>query len=189
METTTKTNKRVFLASNEWCGVYDHEDYVEFCEMNNIEAKGEGSHEFTEWCVSEAQMAFEDDLNIVKRYSEKKFKDKNPQFFITARLGLWERTHERHCRKVYNNLYEAILCCISNSDYTEVKVEYDKEDGTVVCTCHHHDGTNIYTIHLLSRKGEKYIEGFFNSWGGKLNFKREYWKKMNIGDIWTVAAF
>lgn len=136
--------KTIFNSREEFA----YSDYVEDCEINGIEPKEEGSYEFDEWCAETSRTYVEDELTNM-RYT----KVKDYPFYIDGTLGLWFGKREGHCTKVFYGLAEAIEHILGNG-YDDFMATYDDEAGVVYVYGYHHDGTNTYTIHLLSSRGE-----------------------------------
>lgn len=79
----------------------------------------------------------------------------------------------------YNNLYDAIKDCIE--DCNDFKV-YETNYGIEVHNMHH-DGTNIYFIRLLSKKGLKKLYRLFDNVTWKeYDFLHPTYKNFNILD-------
>lgn len=172
------------LINSDFLNYLDYDAYKEFCEINGIEPKGENSSDFTEWACEEAQECVECDLANLKYV--KATKELFP-FFVEGSLGLWNGRQEGHCTKIFYGLSSAIEDRITNSSYNDIKVEFDDESGEVTAYGYHHDGTNYFTIHLLSAKGLKAIQRAIDN--GKINeyefeTKPEWFKKLKWKEIY-----
>lgn len=138
----------------------EYKDYVENCELNEITPHPENSTEYWEWIAEQRNNNVEDFfLNL------KYMRDATP-VVVTGTLGLWNgkrsiypmyiesKDYELNSQGkwVYMEkaLYTAIQKCINGMD--DFKVEY--VEGEIVVHGYHHDGTNTFTIHKLSTKGQ-----------------------------------
>lgn len=140
---------------------YEYSEYVDFCECNEITPEPEDSDDYWKWVSDERQRSIEDFLMNLRyaRFNEE-------PVLITGSLGLWNGRREIYPMLIessdyekrhngewkYNNpaLLKAIEKCMNNM--TDVKVEY--ANGEIVVHGYHHDGTNIFTINKLSKKGK-----------------------------------
>lgn len=121
---------------------YSREEYEEACEVNGWEPGDED--DFYEWCREETDINFEDDLENIKCC-----KEYNIPVVITGHLGLWWGKPEIEPVRM-ETVYDAIMRCMDKADY--VTVEWN--DGEVIVYATHHDGTNVFTINALSKKGQ-----------------------------------
>lgn len=168
---------------------YTNEDgynaYLEFCEINEIEPKGEQSSEFVDWACEEARVAFDCDLENLT-YS-KADKEMYP-FFIDGTLGLWNGNKEGHFTNIYWGLTSALNSIFNSSrSYDDFDAQLDTEAGVIYVNCHHHDGTNSFTIHLLSKRGLDKVQRDINNYsinGYEYELKDYCFKKIRTKDIW-----
>lgn len=67
---------------------------------------------------------------------------------VTGSLGLW---HGRHSiiPETFSNIEDAIKKCVKNVDYCSIGQVYGHLEVIGV----HHDGSNIFEIHLLNKRG------------------------------------
>lgn len=146
-KTDYKHGKFTILTSIIDIDDFSREDYIDFCEDNDIEA-GVGDYfedGFREWCAKETQNIYEDDMRAIKYC-----KEYNVPVVITGALGLWWG-HPEIKPERYESVGEAIRRCINGSDCNDVLVEFN--DGVITVDCYHHDGCNSFTIKALSKKG------------------------------------
>ena len=122
---------------------YSYEDYLEWCEEMEVEPAEEGSYEFIDWCQHECKNDW-DDFKDNMKYSPYN----NMCCMITGCLGLWWGKPTIQPVKC-NSIVEAIEKCAQKCDDIEVTLE----DGYIKVFAKHHDGTNLFEIHLLSKKG------------------------------------
>ena len=113
-----------------------YEDYLEFCEINEIEPEGEDSRDFYEWLGHENDIAWED-LEANLSYS----KVSGP-VSVCGHLGLWWGNPTIQPEK-FDNLWDAIMACAR--DAWDVIITLDK--GVLKVQALHHDGRNVFTIH------------------------------------------
>ena len=142
--------------------ILEYADYVNFCEDNEITPEPEDSNDFWNWVNEERSLDIDDFLTNL-RYA----KINEEPVLITGSLGLWNGRKEIYPMLIESSEYEqrkdgswkyknpaimkAIQKCMNGMD--DVKVEY--ANGEIVVHGYHHDGTNIFTIHKLSKKGKR----------------------------------
>ena len=141
---------------------YKYEDYLEYCEANEIEPCSEDSQSYWDWVYEMISMDVED------AYSNIDYKqDKNTTVVITGTLGLWNGRpdiepvfvesesvfHYATKQRSYSSaLTLAIQKCAEGMD--DVECYLDDEAGYVEVIGHHHDGSNHFYIHKLSEFGK-----------------------------------
>lgn len=126
---------------------FSYEEYKEMCEECERTCHEEDSPEWWE----DMQELTEEDWDCFE--ANMKYSEYNEQpCMIVGSLGLWHGTHHIVPVKC-NSIMEAIKKCLSpNYDFEcEVKLQ----DGHIEVNITHHDGTNCFEIHLLSKKGIK----------------------------------
>lgn len=144
-------DKKVFRNGNyfdsmAWLNV-SYEDYLEMCEEMEIEPKEEGSSEQIEEVIE----YMNDDFGDFK--SNLKYSKWNVPCMITGSLGLWNG-RPTIVPVLCDNLVEAIEKCFGSCDDLEVNLE----NGHLEVLAKHHDGTNCFEIHILSKKGLREVE-------------------------------
>jgi len=154
-----KHGKFVILTTLFEAEDFDYEDYLEWCEMNNVEPKEKDSEEFYEWAKEETMNNYESDMENIKSCKQYKV-----PVVITGKLGLWDGTHEI-MPVTCDNVAVAVEKCVSESEDCNVCFN----DGAIEVEAHHHDGVNMFTIRALSAKGLKKSE---NAVYAKQHFKR-----------------
>ena len=113
-----------------------YEDYLEFCEINEIEPDDENSNAFYEWLAEERENAFGDlEMNL----SFSKF---NGPVTVCGSLGLWWGRPTIEPKK-FDTLWDAIVACAQDVDDIIVTLE----KGILKVQGLHHDGRNVFTIH------------------------------------------
>lgn len=171
--------KKLILTNN---GTYDYADYLEYCEMNEIEPSPEGSSKFYEWCGEMDAENVECDLCNLKYVKASK---ENYKFFITGSLGLWNGRKNIHSVKMFS-LVDAIMSAINAMDcqcYYDVHLE---EDGTIGVSVSHHDGTNYFSIRRLNAKGIKAVDKLIEYGtirNNDVEIKEEWFRKIKPEDI------
>jgi hypothetical protein len=77
---------------------------------------------------------------------------------------------------------ETIDKCIGN-DIDNINVKADFENGVIIVYAYHHDGTNVFNLHLLNKNGEKWAESAENR-GDNITYNQRWWTKIKKwGDI------
>ena len=118
-----------------------YEDYIEFCEDNDMTPYCEDSSEFYEWARETAMYDWDDFLDGLKYNRKSHIPCK-----VDGTLGLW------NCHpsvgETFRTLRDAILACAG--DCADIKVCYDK--GLIRVTGYHHDGTNTFSIRQADGK-------------------------------------
>lgn len=146
---------RFILATTE--GEFEWADYIDFCMANGITPTRE---DFNEWCYEEAQRVYEDDLDNLKE--DERY---NVPVVITGTLGLWwGRPNVEPV--VEDSVYDAVVRCSRSGEIVEVAFD----NGEIIVSASHHDGTNVFTINAISKKAQNKD---FARWGvGKGDTKR-----------------
>ena len=157
----------------------EYKDYLEFCEDNDIEPADEDSMDYYDWLNDTTNMYIDDFFtNLV--WSKIDY-----PVMITGDLGLWNgrpsivpvRVDSSNYATHYTNfkgecvayhkahyeepsIWKAIKKCVSGRSIDDFKVRYN--DGVIEVDAMHHDGTNTFYIHKLSKKGLERAESFEN---------------------------
>ena len=141
---------------------YKYEDYLEYCEANEIEPCSEDSQSYWDWVSEMISMDVEDAYSNIDCKQ-----DVNTMVVITGTLGLWygnpeidpvfvesesEYHHATKQRSYSSALRLAIQKCAEGMDNVECYL--NDETGCVEVIGHHHDGTNHFHIHKLSEFGK-----------------------------------
>lgn len=123
---------------------YSHEDFENDCidlgedcpyDVNSDE-------DYYDWLAHQNEIDYDDMITNLQ------CSDYNTYCVIEGTLGLWDGKHDI-APTICKDLTQAIRKCTRNADTFSVKFE----NGFInVCT-EHHDGTNNFTIKLLSSKG------------------------------------
>lgn len=135
-----KENERLMFSSLD--NGYTYKDYCEWCEENGYEPNTENSWAYLQWVADETENDYYNMLDNIK-YSKN-----NGRCIISGTLGLW---WGRPTIKdvVCDSLVDAIKKCNQN-DYIEV---YETDEGYLEVHSIHHDGTNIFIIRPINKRG------------------------------------
>ena len=168
-----------------------YEEYVDYCETNEIEPHEDCSSEYYSW-VSSMRQEYGEDLMQNIAWSKIDY-----PLLITGTLGLWDGRHEIYSVPVkssgYGKMYstgyrgydvpsikEAIEKCIRNSDILDYEVRY--ENGVIIVIAKHHDGVNRFEIHKLSQKGVRGMQAAENR--GEYCYPKDWWfAKIKLDEI------
>jgi hypothetical protein len=160
------------------CVLYDstcewsYEDYLDWCAEMDETPVPEDSEAFYEF-VRRQQDNDWDDFEANMGFSA--YRDE--PCMITGSLGLWNGRPDIIPVKC-DCIWDAITKCISNSFSYECDIVLN--DGHIDVNIHHHDGTNCFEIHLLSKRGIKESERPIYKWEKDYEPKR-YWFKNIYG--------
>lgn len=141
-KTDYKHGKFTILENEMNSDNFSMEDYVAYCEDNDLEVGDED--DFYEWCAEETQINYEADMENIEACGEY-----NVPVVLTGSLGLWWGRPEIKPER-FESVGDAIRRCIGNDTF-EVRVEWC--DGVINVEAYHHDGCNCFTINALSKKG------------------------------------
>lgn len=161
---------------------YTYEDYKEWCDDCDVDCiYEEGSTEFYDWVHEQIDEDIQcDKMNM--QYSE--YAERN--FIITGALGLWDGKHG--IKPVFKHgLCEAIDKCISGSDIWDYDVFLNDDEDYITVHAKHHDGTNVFEIHMLTREGaeawEKAYEEYEYGDADYPELKEEWLEKIEFNKI------
>lgn len=140
-----------------------YEDYVENCELFDCDPDDEDSQDYWDYASKVNDADYNEDMRAIE-YSE----DNEHRCVITGSLGLW---NGRPAIKpvVCGSLVKAIKKCFGSCD--DLRVNF--EDGVYKVSAIHHDGTNSFEIHKLSKKGNSVAEKWDN--GEVLDEVKPHW--------------
>ena len=133
-------------------------DYMDHCEANEITPSDEGGADFYEWETEMVRLYVEDFFEELRHcgYTD--------PVIITGTLGLWNGSKEIYPMFIESTDYNirdgkgrydkpailnAINKCIHGMDDFSVKLI----EGELVVMGYHHDGTNVFTIHKMTKRG------------------------------------
>lgn len=121
----------------------NYEAYKEWCELNEIEPKGENSNAFYEWIADEIQIEVDD------FYANLKYCQYQHPCIVTGSVGRWNGTFEIEQTRC-DNLSDAIDKCWSGCD----DIIVTKRHSVIDVEALHHDGQRNFEVRLLSAVGE-----------------------------------
>ena len=149
---------------------YSYEEYKEMCEECGWECHEEGS---TGYWRDMAELT-ESDWDAFKGNMEYS-KYKGQPCMITGALGLWNG-HPTIVPVKCDDIMEAIEKCLDNNYSFEYEILL--KDGHIEVNVSHHDGTNCFEIHLLSKKGIKESSRPIYEWEKDYEPKRWWFKNI-----------
>ena len=141
-----KNNEITYL--DTFCeGGYCYQDYLEWCEENEVGADVEGGEDYWRWI--EEMLA--DDVECF--FTNMKYSDCNGPCVVTGTLGLWWG-HPTIEPEKFNSLAEAIHECWDGCDAVQVW----GKNGVIYVKGMHHDGSNYFEIRPLTERGRERLE-------------------------------
>lgn len=180
MEQTEKRTKYTVLTNRTdgWEDCYD--DYLEWCETNDIEPAEKDSTEYWNWVYDEVEETISCDLDNME-YS--KIKDRT--FLISGKIGLWHGTPTIK-PIVVKGLVNAVKKVWGEGD-RHFTIELDTEAGYMTSRISSHDdpcGNTRLEVRMLNRNGEKWAEAADDR-GDDIEFNNRWWSKIkDIGEIY-----
>jgi len=186
MEQTQDNKKHILLSTDIFN--YTYQDYLDWCDECDIpedERFGEdedGGHLFNEWRHEQVEQDIDCDCENM-RYSEYA----NRSFVITGHLGLWDGKHEI-IPAVHNGLVDTIMKCTEGNDIWDYDVFINDDEDYITIHAKHHDGTNVFLIHLMTQEGAKTYKEAYDDWDNcitdeKPEVKPEYFEKIEFEKI------
>ena len=161
---------------------YTYEDYKEWCDECDVDCiYEEGSTEFYDWVHEQ----IDEDIHCDKmNIQDGKYAERN--FIITGSLGLWDGKH--NIKPVFEHgLCATIDKCISGRDIWDFDVFLNDDEDYITVHAKHHDGTNVFEIHMLTREGAEAWEKAYNEYEyGDADFpelKEEWFEKIEFNKI------
>lgn len=136
------------LFDSQWWLDYSYEEYKSQMEDNGFKVNEEGSHDY--W-YDINQMTTDDWDNMFCNLKYSKYA--NEKVMITGCIGRWNGTFDIK-PALCNNVMDAIEKCVGGSDDCEINMV----DGHIEVIGKHHDGSNYFEIHFLSKKGFNAID-------------------------------
>lgn len=183
MEQTQDNKKHILLSTDIFN--YTYQDYLDWCDECDIpeeEQYTENSNEFFEWCHKQVEQDIDCDCENM-RYS----KYANRSFVITGHLGLWNGKHEI-IPVVHNGLVDTIMKCTEGNDIWDYDAFINDDEDFITVHAKHHDGTNVFHIHLMTQEGAKAYKEAYDDWDNcvtdeKPEVKPEYFEKIEFNKI------
>ena len=144
-----KVVNSVYFDSFWWMN-FTYDEYLQMCRDMEREPNPEDSRGYWDDIYAETENDWDCFCDNMK-YGP--FKD--CKCMITGNLGLWNG-RPTIVPVLCDNPLEAVKKCISGRGIEDWDVS--TKDGYIEVNAHHHDGTNCFEIHLLSKKGEREVE-------------------------------
>ena len=184
MNNTEKEKKTVFnILTNRTDGWEDcYDDYLEWCDMNNIEPAEKDSSEYWNWVYEEVDNTIDCDLMNME-YS--KIKDR--LFVITGAIQLW---HGRPTIKpVFMRGLVDVIKKIWGSGDRHFLIELDTKEGIITSRLWSHDdpmGSTHLEVRMLNKNGEKwYAAAEERGEEDEIEINNRWWSKItDIGMIY-----
>ena len=152
VETNKKTTFTILTNRTDgWENCYD--DYLEWCDMNDIKPKGKNDNAFWEWVHDEIDYTIDDDL-----FNMEHSKIKDRMFVITGAIQRWDGRPT--IKPVFvKGLVNAVEKVWGEGDRI-FKIELDTEKGIITSRLWSHDdpmGSTHLEVRMLSKNGEKWL--------------------------------
>ena len=150
-----KEKKTVFnILTNCTDGWEDcYEDYLEWCDMNNIEPANKNSSEYWDWVYEEVDYTIDCDIMNME-YS--KIKDR--LFVITGAVQLWNVRPT--IKPVFMRGLVDVIKKIWGSGDRHFLIELDTKEGIITSRLWSHDypmGNTMLEARMLNKNGEKWL--------------------------------
>lgn len=146
------------------------EDYEESCEISGITPGDDNA--FEEWKREEADITWDDDMSNLESVLN------DVDFVITGKVGRWDGSRTILPVRI-TGLKNAINKCISDC-HNDVEVKLNTKTGIIEFYGHHHDATDCFEIHKLSKNGLKWWKEDDSAF-----LCNEHWfKKIGRHEIW-----
>lgn len=129
---------------------FPYEEYAQECRENGMRPQSSDSDDYYDWMHRITDENYESDMENIADCKAYKV-----PVCVNGTLGLWYGKVDT-CTFVYDCVADAIANCIGN-DAQDVDIFYD--NGHIEVQVHHHDGTNIFDIYALSKKGISKAKG------------------------------
>lgn len=134
-----------------WENCYD--DYLEWCDMNDIKPKGKNDSAFWKWVYDEIDYTIDDDL-----FNMEHSKIKDRMFVITGAIQRWDGRPT--IKPVFvKGLVNTVKKVWGEGD-RHFKIELDTEKGIITSRLWSHDdpmGNTNFEIRMLNLNGEKWL--------------------------------
>lgn len=154
-----KKNTRRYMLCNTM-EIPTYEDYKMYCEDMEKTPGSEGSTDYWNW-VSDMQSMEWEDLEINLKSSSVN----DTPVIVVGSVGRWNGTFEIYPVRC-ETIWEAIQKCGDGA--SDIKVEC--QEGVIYVSAFHHDGSNDFEIHKLSKKGL----AASNKWYEKIAPNKDY---------------
>ena len=146
---------------------YNIEDYrntyLNHCDANGIDVEDDVPMEFIQNILDEEWFSLLYDILENNPY--------NVDCVVLGTLGLWNGKKQIVPTRE-KTLMEAIKNCCRCCDYNRI----DIVDGHIEVKSVHHDGTNVFEIHILNKRGQKSIYPDLTKSCYHLKIKTDFWR-------------
>lgn len=157
------TIKNATLYNDYNYNIEDYRDtYLNHCDANGIDVEDDVPMEFIQNILDEEWFSL-----LYERLENNPY---NTDCVILGTLGLWNGKKQIVPTRE-KTLMEAIKNCCRDCDYNRI----DIVDGHIEVTSAHHDGTNVYEIHILNKRGQKSIYPDLTKSCYHLKIKDDFW--------------
>lgn len=147
-----------------------YKDYAKMCREEDVRPKPKDSQAYYDDIAERTEMEL-DDFKSNLECSEN-----NKPCMLTGSDGLWDGRHTL-CPVKYNSLLEGIEDIMRRAVCDDWEIILT--EGYLELRGLHHDGTNVYELHLLSAKGLKEVERPKYTWEGHdYNPKPDWYRKI-----------
>lgn len=156
----------------------DPEAYGYKWDHNEGDCIYEGDEDRIGWFSEGRDFELESELENVREY----FKTHKGPFIMFGYNGLWDGRHYGgDIIEDFDDFYKKAIC----HDYDHMLTLYD-EDGDFIVKVSHHDGTNIFVIREMTKKGREYYRRHEDNYDfgvnefSKIAHGKGYTKRMNF---------
>lgn len=184
MENAKKEKKTVFnILTNRTDGWEDcYDDYLEWCDMNNIEPAEKDSSEYWNWVYEEVDNTIDCDLMNME-YS--KIKDR--LFVITGAVQLWNGRPT--IKPVFMRGLVDVIKKVWGRGDRHFLIELDTKEGIITSRLWSHDdpmGGTRFEVRMLNKNGEKwYAAAEERGEEDEIEINNRWWSKItDIGMIY-----
>ena len=145
------------LYDSRYYALMPYEDYAKMCSEEDVSPKPKDSQAYYD------DIADRTDTELDDFKSNLEDSEYNKPCILTGYDELWNGQNTL-CPVIYNSLLEGIEDIMRRADCDDWKIILT--EGYLELRGLHHDGTNIYELHLLSAKGRKEIGRPKYTWEG-----------------------
>lgn len=141
----TRPEGRAFLLDSSDDG-FSYDDYVAFCEINDLTPRGEDSEDFFRWKRDECAINFDEDLAQLKGSRHLK-----GPVVVTGTVGRWNGSFDI-VPEVFPSFADAYKK-IAGRDILDIRASYDTRCIHVEAA--HHDATNLFQVWILKGSADR----------------------------------
>ena len=142
---------------------YYRNTYLDHCDANGIDVEDDVPMEFIQNILDEEWFSL-----LYERLENNPY---NVDCVVLGTLGLWNGKKQIVPTRE-KTLVDAIKNCCRGCDYNRI----DIVDGHIKVTSAHHDGTNVFEIHILNKRGQKSIYPDLTKSCYHLKIKDDFWR-------------